>query len=371
MRYLIVGLFVVHGLLHVIGVQWGKRVGAVWGLASLGLLASALLLLLRDQRWWVVAALALLLSQVLIISHWKAARAGTVVNLLLAIPVLAAAGQARFHRHSQLAVERLLARVPAVAPAVVTAEELAPLPAPVRRWLETSGVVGRERAQVVRLRQRGELRTEHDQPWMHAEAEQHFSVDPPGFVWTVKVNMKGLPVVGRDSYENGHGHMLITASGLVPIVDGRGKEIDQGTLLRFLGEIIWFPSAALAPYIRWSPIDDHAARATIHWGDGSATGVFTFDDQGRAVNMSAHRYKGAGKEATLERWEVPARRWAELSGVMMPVEGTAIWKLASGDLEYYRWEITGVDYNRDVLPAPRPVPATTPGAVGPQLVQHP
>ena len=371
MRYLIVGLLGLHGLLHIIGLQWGKAAGAVWGLASVALLAAAALLLAQHDLWWLVAAVGLLLSQALIFSHWREARVGTVVNLLLAVPVIMAAGQARFHRHSELAVRRLLTRVPQTAPAVVTAAELEPLPPPVRRWLVASGVVGRERAQVVHLRQRGQMRTGLDQPWMHAEAEQYFSVDVPGFVWTVSVAMKGVPVVGRDTYEDGHGHMQITAAGLVPVVDGRGAEIDQGTMLRFLGEIVWFPSAALAPYIRWSPIDEHLARATISWGGSSATGVFTFDDQGRAVNMSARRYKGDGKTATLERWEVPSHRWKQLSGVLMPVEGTALWKLAEGDLEYYRWEITAVDYNGAVRAAgPVTVPVSRANA-GPTLVHQP
>jgi hypothetical protein len=349
MRYLLVALLAVHGSLHLLGLQWGKAVGAVWGVASLSLLMTALLLLVRNDHWWVLGAVALVFSQALIVSAWSAARAGTVINLLLALPVAMGAAQAHFARQSDAAVKRLLARVPAAAPAIVTREELAPLPPPVRRWLEASGVVGRERAQVVRLHQRGEMRTAVDQPWMPAEARQYFSVDVPGFVWTVSVTMKGVPVVGRDTYEDGHGHMSIKAGGLIPVADGRGPEIDQGTLLRFLGEIIWFPSAALAPYIRWTPIDDNSARATMSHGGVTASGVFTFDQQGRAAKMTATRYKGDGKSATLERWEVPSTAWSRLGGVLMPVQGTATWKLGSGDLEYYRWEVTDVAYNRDAL----------------------
>jgi hypothetical protein len=349
MRYLLVALLAVHGLLHLLGLQWGKVVGAVWSVASLALLVTAALLLARNDHWWMVGAAALVFSQALIVSAWSAARAGTVVNLLLAIPVVVGSGEARFAHQSDAAVKRLLARVPGVPPAIVTAQELAPLPPPVRRWLETSGVVGRERAQVVRLRQRGEMRTAADQPWMPAEARQYFSVDVPGFVWTVSVTMNGVPLVGRDTYEDGHGHMLIKAGGLFPVANGRGPEIDQGTLLRFLGEIIWFPSAALAPYVQWTPIDATSARATMSHGGVTASGVFTFDQQGRAVKMTASRYKGDGKSASLERWEVPSTAWSRLGGVLMPVQGTATWKLGSGDLEYYRWEITEVEYNQAVL----------------------
>jgi hypothetical protein len=348
MRYLLAALLVGHGLLHLLGFQRGKAVGAVWTIACLALLVAAALLLVRQDRWWMVAAAALVGSQALIVSSWTTARAGSFLNLALAIPVVAAAAEARFAQQSRAAVEQLLSHAPSAPPSLVTADELAPLPPPVRRWLEASGVVGRERAQVVRLHQRGEMRTAPDQPWMHAEAEQFFTVDEPGFVWTVSVTMKGLPVVGRDSYQEGRGHMLISVAGLHAVVDARGPEIDQGTLLRFLGEIIWFPSAALAPYLRWEPIDDHSARAIMSWRGVEAKGVFTFDDQGRAVNMSARRYKSDGGSASLERWEVPSHDWNRLSGVLMPVRGTALWKLGAGDLEYYRWEITDVQYNRTI-----------------------
>jgi hypothetical protein len=153
---------------------------------------------------------------------------------------------------------------------------------------------------------------------------------------------------------------VIKAAGLLSVVDVTGPAIDQGTLLRFLGEIIWFPSAALAPYLRWEGIDDRSARATMTYGGVSASGVFTFDEQGRALKMTASRYKGDGATATLERWEVPATDWRTLGGITIPVAGAAVWKLSGGDLEYYRWEITAVDYNRAAL-APRLAP--TPGAL--------
>src|SRR6185436_2578924 len=177
MRYLVVALLGVHGLLHLLGLQFGKVLGAVWGLAALALVAAAALLLARQEHWWVVAAAALVFSQALITTAWKTARAGSVLNLVLAIPVMVAAAEARFEHRSQTARAHLLSHLPAARASIVRAEELAPLPPPVRRWLEASGVVGRERAQVVRLHQRGELRTAADQPWMHAEAHQIFTVD--------------------------------------------------------------------------------------------------------------------------------------------------------------------------------------------------
>ena len=53
--------------------------------------------------------------------------------------------------------------------------------------------------------------------------------------------------------------MFIKAGGLITVADGTGPTFDQGTALRFLGEIIWFPSAALTRHITWQPIDERRA----------------------------------------------------------------------------------------------------------------
>jgi hypothetical protein len=140
--------------------------------------------------------------------------------------------------------------------------------------------------------------------------------------------------------------MLIKAGGLVTVADGVGPTFDQGAALRFLGEIVWFPSAAAAPYITWKPIDDSRAEATIAAGDVRASAVFEFDERGRFVRLTADRYYG-GK--TLEKWEIPATAWSTVRGIEIPVRGGAVWKLASGDFDYFQWEILDVEANRAEL----------------------
>jgi hypothetical protein len=255
MRFLLAALLTVHGTLHAIGFVQAfgpaqaanpraKLIGALWLLAGLAFVAAGVLELVRARSWWWLAAAGVALSQPLIMGAWSQAMMGTLVNALLAVPILVAWGDARFQAASDAAVYALFARVPVEPGAVVTREELAALPPPVRRWLESSGVVGKPRVRAVRLRQRGGIRTAPDQAFMPADAQQYFAVDRPGFVWRVRVRMwRVLPVVGRDTYLEGRGRMRIEAASLVPIVDGTGDKLDQGTLLRYLGETIWFPSA--------------------------------------------------------------------------------------------------------------------------------
>lgn len=368
-------LLVLHGLAHLPGFvkAWGltplpeikssdlfdslrgqRWIGVLWAAACAAQLGSAALLLAGSPRWWMAAAATLLLSQLLIIGAWSSARAGTMANVLLVPPLVLAAAMSLFHDRTDVTVRQLRAATPKEGAAlVVTHADLAGLPTPVERWLEGSGIVGRPRVRSVRLWQRGALRTTPDGAWMRARARQDFTVDEPGFVWGVEVLMLNVvPVVGRDSYVDGRGGMVIKLGGVVPLVDARGPKIDQGTMLRYLGEIVWFPSAALSPYIHWEAVDADRAKATMTDKGASVSATFTFDASGRVLNVAAERYKGAGEEAVLQRWEVPCRAWRRLADdILVPVEGSVVWKEASGDFDYFRWEITDIqtDPRADVL----------------------
>jgi hypothetical protein len=43
-------------------------------------------------------------------------------------------------------------------------------------------------------------------------------------------------------------------------------------------------------------------------------------------------------------------------GITMPTGGDAVWKLADGDLGYYRWEILDVEVNNPTLYVPGDLP---------------
>jgi len=265
--------------------------------------------------------------------------------VLLALVLIVA--RTRFDRASDDQIDVLLARVPAEPGVVVGAAELRRLPAPVARWLTAAGVVGRPRARTVRLRQEGELRTAPDKPWMPAAAEQYYSIDQPGFVWTTSVRMlRVVPLVGRDTYAGGHGRMLIVAAALVPVVDATGFKIDEGALLRFLGELIWFPSAALAEYVDWSPVDDRSALATMTYGGISASARFHFDAHDRVDLVEAERYFGGDPSSQRAPWVIPLTAWARFDGVTVPVAGEVTWALPDGVFSYYRWRITALEIDR-------------------------
>lgn len=363
MRLAIAALLLLHGLLHLPGFlkpfglarlsdltgralvplspTAGQVVGAAWLAAAFVLCTAAALRLAEARAWWKVAGVGVVLSQALVVLMWHDAWGGTVSNAVIACAVVIAAALAAFEGRMNREARELLSRVPPGAGAVLRAEELEPLPAPVRRWLEAAGVVGRRRARTGRLVQAGKLRLRRGGAWLEARAEQYFDLEHAAFTWIVKTELAGaVPVVGRDRCVEGRGNMLIKLLGLVTVANASGPRIDEGTLLRLLGELVWFPSAALAPWVSWEAIDESRARATLTAGGTSVSAELCFDASGRFEKLRAQRwYSPAGRDGSLEPWEVTARAWKRFDGIEIPSQGDVVWKLGDGDLDTYRWRI--------------------------------
>jgi hypothetical protein len=214
----------------------------------------------------------------------------------------------------------------------------------VQRWLRYSGVVGKPIPTAVRLRQEGELRL-GDRGWVPFTAEEYYTTDPPGFVWSVRLEMAPLvAVVGRDAYVAGRGSMDMRLLGLFPVARDRGPDMDRGDLLRYLNEIMWFPAGVLSPYITWDAIDASSARATMSYAGVSAPATFFFDEQGRLSNMVADRVDR--HDGRVNSWSTPITDYGEFGGVWVPVAGEAVYARESGDFPYIRVRVTALEYDR-------------------------
>ncbi|HLV10789.1 MAG TPA: DUF6544 family protein, partial [Halanaerobiales bacterium] len=152
-------------------------------------------------------------------------------------------------------------------------------------------------------------------------------------------------ISGRDKYYNGRGEMLIKPLSLFTIADSKGEEIDQGTLLRYLAEMVWFPTAAINDYLQWEELDSHSARATMSYGDITASGIFNFNDKGEVINFIAKRYMEKDGHYELETWSPVMDNYQEVNGIKIPTRGEVIWKLETGDFKWFKFAITDIEYN--------------------------
>ena len=229
---------------------------------------------------------------------------------------------------------------------IIIEETIKDLPVPVQRWLKNSGVIGKEKIHTVYLKQKGFMKLKPDQKdWIKSEADEYFTIDQPVFIWRVKTSMMGLPVVGRDLFRDGQGKMQIKLAGIIPVVNvANNPKLNESALQRYLGEIIWFPTAAVSSYIKWEPVNDYSAKATMSYGGTTGSAVFYFNEQGELTKFVALRYKDITDEKPTE-WVATVKGTETLNDLKLPTKLEASWVLDNGEFTWYKFEISDVEYN--------------------------
>jgi len=228
---------------------------------------------------------------------------------------------------------------------LITQAEIQNLPQPVQRFLEYSGVIGTPRITQATIEQTGFFKIAPDKPWVPFTATQVCNIPEASFEWKVRMKMAPLMIVkGKDALKGGCGSMKIKLFGLIPLVNAKGPEIDQGAMTRYLGETIWFPQAFLDDHIRWEAIDSVSAKAIFTIAEKSVEGIFHFDVLGPVTSFTCDRYASEGKELVLTPWQCPVDEYKVFNGIQIAAKARAIWDRPESEYTYIKLEVTRVDY---------------------------
>ncbi|HON17361.1 MAG TPA: hypothetical protein PLA51_12875, partial [Spirochaetota bacterium] len=199
--------------------------------------------------------------------------------------------------------------------------------------------------------QEAEMKIKPEQKkWFSAKAIQYTAIDLPGFIWSVDVKMNSfVSFLGRDRFEDGKGEMLIKLNSLIKIVDERGEKLDEGTLQRYIGEMVWLPSLALSPYIKWQEVDNNSAIATMNYKGNRASGTFYFNAEGDFVKFTAMRFMGNEPLSKKYQWVLLVEDYKFFEGIKVPSKMTATWKLEKEDWTWLKLEIKDIKYNEAAI----------------------
>lgn len=262
-----------------------------------------------------------------------AAVLGIVVNL----------NRIGFERRLAGEMRGLLAVPPSAAPRPGGADPVAHLPPPVARYRQLA-VAERAPVRTLRLRHGGTFRMSPTARAFPIRGTQLFTADPPGFVWTGRIRMfPGLWIDARDMTVAGEGSMRVLLDDTVSLADARGSELDQGSALRLLAEMPWYPTALFdARTVTWSAIDKDHACATLRLGDRQVSGIFEFGSNGLPLRMTAKRFNDKGE---LLPWGGIYRDWRTVSGMRVPFEAEVNWQLDTGSYTHAHWVIDSMDYD--------------------------
>jgi hypothetical protein len=235
---------------------------------------------------------------------------------------------------------------------IITKKDIEHLPEPVQNYLKYVGVLGTERVKNYKVTIDGSMKTDKERDWANVEVKQHSFTDEITRLFFMKLKMFGIPVVGLHSYINENASMLIKVLGLVPVVDGQGKEMNQGeTVTVFNDMCILAPATLIDKRIEWESIDSLTAKAKFTNGDIKISATLYFNEKGQLINfVSDDRfYSPTGKTYEKVRWSTPVSDYKNINGFNLATYGEAIWNFPNEDFTYIKLNIKDVRYNVEEL----------------------
>ena len=234
-------------------------------------------------------------------------------------------------------IEKLFADSEHISGKVYTSNQIKDLPLPVQRYFKYSLKENQPYVSYARLQHGGEFRASKN--WVSIKGEEYFTVKKPGFVWFGRVPLFSA----KDIYIDGTGNLKVKLLSLIKIVDAKGRETDQGELLRWLGEAPLFPTALLpSENLRWEPMDNDSAKVIFTDENLTIEGVFCFNEEGQITEFKTKRYKD---KHTLENFTGHYGDYRTVDGMKVPFYLEAVWNLESGDLSYAKFKIDRIEYN--------------------------
>jgi len=362
LRWSVVVLVTVHGLIHLLGaaqrfgwvddptLEKSVGLGFVWLLAGVLLLLTALLAALgRVVGWWLLAAMSAVVSRIAIMASWDVSGSGTVVNvflLVVAVYSFLLRGPLSLHARWHRQVDEALALVDPVAP-VLTEADLSGLPAPVAAYIRSSGAVGRPRPTCLRADFTGRIRNGRDGPWRSFTGKQvaTFGADPRR-VFLMETDRYGLPVLVLHHYADAVASMQVKVLSVSTVLDASGPELDRGeTVTLFNDLVVLAPGAIVGAPVEWTSMDDRQVRGTFTNGGHTVTAVLTFDGDRLVSFASEDRVRpfGDGTVLTPQPWSAALAGHTDEAGDHVITSGVGRWRDPKGWFTYIEMEFEDID----------------------------
>lgn len=234
------------------------------------------------------------------------------------------------------------------AKGVFTTGDISKLPKPVQKYFQYCGYIGKPKMSNMKAYYNDvDFILSPDKPKLKMKYTQYNYVDKPVRIALIDTNMFGVPFEGIDAYQNGTGSMKGVVAKTFTLFDQKGEALNKSGLVTCLAESLLVPNLALQDFIHWESIDTTHAKATITYYGISASGIFTFDDNGAMKDFSTDDRENVDTNGKIQKvkWSAICGDYQEVDGIKYPTTLKAIWHYKSGDLVYFDGKDINIKYN--------------------------
>lgn len=220
---------------------------------------------------------------------------------------------------------------------IFTDKDLEGLPVPVQKYIKKCGYLGKKKMNYIKAEFKNVDFKMSPEKTIKIDYTQYNFVNQPDRFAFIDSSLYGIPFEGFDFYSDGVGSMKGSIAKMITLFDQRGSEMDKACLVTFLAESLMVPNVALQDYIVWEEIDEIHAKATINYYGISASGIFSFDEDGLCQSFEtgdrvATAMDGTKREA---KWSAIIDEYQEKDGILQPKVVKSIWHYPEGDDIYF------------------------------------
>jgi len=213
------------------------------------------------------------------------------------------------------------------------------LPVPVQQYFKHVLKPGQQYITSVRLKHSGLFKSSEKDKWEKIKGVQYFTVSIPGFIWKGKTSL----FTAVDMLLDGKGRLSVFLFSFLKILHGKGEKYDQGELIRWLGESVWFPTNLLpGKNLRW--LEKDALHATLHYDYNGTTISYlvSFNEKNEIISMETNRYKGS---QALQKWIGKYAEYKTRNGMLIPTIVEGAWVDNEAEDPYAIFELLEIDVN--------------------------
>jgi hypothetical protein len=358
LKYFFAFILLIHGLIHFMGFakayNYGnitqltkdisKANGLLWLLTAILFVVAAVLFLLKKESWPHIAIVAAVISQILIITVWKDAKFGNILNIVILFVAIASWATYHFERSFKADVKRHIAQTNFNNNDLLTDAAIVSLPAPIQKYIRYAGAVNKAKVKNMRIVFDGEMR-DKGKDFFKFNSVQYNFFDDPTRLFFMKAKMYGITVPGYHCYQNERATMQIKLLGLFNIVNVKAVEMDKAeTVTLFNDMCLMAPAALIDKRIEWTPIDSLSAKATFTNGINKITATLYFNELGQLINfISDDRY--ASSDMKQYRFSTPVKEYIQINGINIWKYGKTIWHYPDGEFVYGKFRLKSIEYN--------------------------
>jgi hypothetical protein len=246
-----------------------------------------------------------------------------LLGILLAVVVGLAVWRALDRHADQTAWERLTTEQ-AGETTTFDAAMTAGLPEPAQRYFNFTIAQGTPLCTAVEIDMAGEIGLgSKDAPGYRDMAARQILAPPYGLVWRVKTG----PISGSDGALPDRAWTRLWLFDLIPVVRVVGLDHHRAAFGRVVAEgVFWAPASLLSrEFVRWEPIDENSARATVTFGNFEQAVDVTVNEAGAPTKVVIQRWSNANAEQVYREQPFGGylSRFHEFDGYRLPtrVEG--------------------------------------------------